>query len=92
MLLSVTDRSNQEEAAQNPLLRLMLYAKEVYRLPRACRAIRVLSGMAWLTINDEDIFLGRDEQVMVPVTKAGAIISALGNTPLIFEARSGCNR
>jgi len=90
MRFAVTDRSSKEEAAQNPLLRLMLYAKEVYRLPQTYHAIRVLSGTAWLTINDQDIFLGRDEQVMVPATKAGAIISALGHTPLIFEARSGC--
>ena len=87
-----TDPSSQEKAAQNPLLRLMLYATEVYRLPQACRAIRVLSGTAWLTINDEDIFLGKDEQVMVPATKAGVVISALGHGPLIFEARSGCAR
>ena len=67
------------------MLRLLLYQDEVYRLPRTARGVRVLAGRAWLTVAGEDVFVTPGEQVTLSVRKDGALISALGQLPLILE-------
>ena len=66
------------------VLRLVLYRKETYRLPQACRKIQVLSGVAWMTVAGEDVFLTQGEKTSFTPGK-GVLISALGDTPLILE-------
>ena len=66
-------------------LRLILYKDEVCRLPQACREIRVLSGRAWVTIPEKDMFLNPGDKVVLDSRKAFALASALGNTPLVLE-------
>jgi hypothetical protein len=66
------------------VLRLVLYRNEMYRLPHACRKVQVLSGVAWMTVAGEDVFLTQGEKTSFTLGK-GVLISALGNTPLILE-------
>ena len=67
------------------MLRLMLCQNEVFRLPETSRAIEVLTGMAWVTVNNEDIFLAAGERHMLPSRRDLVLISALGQPPLILE-------
>jgi quercetin dioxygenase-like cupin family protein len=66
------------------VLRLVLYRKETYRLPQACRKIQVLSGAAWVTVAGEDVILTQGEKTSFMPGK-DVLISALGNAPLILE-------
>lgn len=68
------------------LLRLMLYKDEVLRLPESCEEIRVLSGIAWLTINGKDITLAQGEKRLITPRKGMVLVSTLRDTPLVFEA------
>jgi hypothetical protein len=66
-------------------LRLILYKDEVCRLPRDCQELRVVSGRAWVTIPEKDMFLSPGDRVALNPRKAFALASALGNAPLVME-------
>ena len=63
--------------------RIILMKDEVYRLPQTVREIQVLSGIAWLTLDQQDIILQSSEKTQLPSSKNFAVISALNNMPLI---------
>lgn len=65
--------------------RFTLHKGEVFRLPSACRDLHILSGTAWITVAGEDIILTSDKKASL-ASNRGAIISALGNVPLILKA------
>lgn len=67
------------------MVRLMLRHNEVFRLPAVSRGIQVVSGLAWLTVAGEDIFLGNGQRLWLVGAKGSALVSALGQTPLILE-------
>ena len=67
------------------MVRLMLQQEEVFRLPAVSRNIQVVAGAAWLTVAGKDIFLKRGESVRLLTGKEVALVSALGQTPLILE-------
>jgi hypothetical protein len=67
------------------ILRLVLYRDEAYRLPRACRGIRVRSGVVWVTFTGKDIILGCGEETYVTSGKDFVVVSAVGHTPLVLE-------
>ncbi|MCK6629838.1 MAG: DUF2917 domain-containing protein [Anaerolineae bacterium] len=67
------------------IVRLMLRHDEVFRLPAISRAVQVVSGLAWLTVDGEDIFLGNGQRLWLVSAKGTALVSALGQTPLILE-------
>ena len=71
--------------AAGSMLRLLLYKGELYRLPPAAAGIRVLAGRAWLTVAGQDLLVTPGEKVSLPSRKDGALISALGQAPLILE-------
>ncbi|MGE5659253.1 MAG: hypothetical protein ACM37W_21880 [Actinomycetota bacterium] len=48
--------------------------------------MQVLSGTAWITIDQKDIILRSGEKAELPSTKHFAVISALSQVPLILEA------
>ena len=79
------DRPKSQFASTNSMLRLMLYHKELFRLPPASRWIQVVSGLAWLTVAGKDIFLTSGESVWLLGAKEVALVSALGPSPLILE-------
>jgi hypothetical protein len=64
--------------------RIILMKDEVYRLPQTYREIQVLSGIAWITIDTQDIILNNSEKVTLPSSKNPAVISALNNVSLIL--------
>ena len=49
--------------------------------------IRVLSGRAWVTVPEKDMFLSPGDKVVLNPQKAFALASALGNVPLVLEVR-----
>ncbi|MEG3849595.1 hypothetical protein QT971_02420 [Microcoleus sp. herbarium19] len=63
--------------------RIILMKNEVYRLPQTHREIQVLSGIAWITLDKQDIILHSSEKASLPSSKNAAVISALNNMPLI---------
>lgn len=67
------------------MVRLMLRHDEVFRLPVVSRGVQVVSGLAWLTVAGEDIFLGNGQRLWLVGAKGAALVSALGQTPLILE-------
>jgi hypothetical protein len=58
---------------------------DVFRVPYTSNEIHVLSGSAWLTIAGEDIILNAGEKIILPSKQDSALLSALGNEPLILE-------
>ncbi len=64
--------------------RIILMNNEVYRLPQTHREIQVLSGIAWITIDQQDIILQSHEKASLPPSQNFAVISALNNMPLIL--------
>jgi hypothetical protein len=67
------------------MVRLMLQQEEVFRLPAASRSVQVVAGAAWLTVAGKDIFLKRGESIRLLTDKEMALVSALGQPPLILE-------
>jgi hypothetical protein len=45
-----------------------------------------LSGIAWITLDQQDIILQSHEKASLPPSKNFAVISALNNMPLILAA------
>lgn len=66
-------------------LRFTLKKDEIFRLPPGNREFQVLSGVAWVTIDGNDIILHSGEKAELESHKDIAIISALGEIPLILE-------
>jgi hypothetical protein len=64
--------------------RIILMNNEVYRLPQTHREIQVLSGIAWITLDQQDIILQSHKKASLPPSKNFAVISALNNMPLIL--------
>jgi hypothetical protein len=71
-----------------PMLRLVLYKDEICRLPKLYTEIQAISGNAWVTVNGRDKFLVRGERMMLQSHGDFALVSSLGETPLILEARA----
>lgn len=69
----------------NLIVRLMLKHDEVFRLPATSQGVRVVAGLAWLTVSGEDIFLNSGEKLHLLIRKDVVLVSALGNVPLILE-------
>ena len=67
------------------LLRLTLYSGEVYKAPRGCTAVRVRTGMAWVTRGGADIILEAGRGADLPPSRDFAVVSALGGRPLVVE-------
>jgi hypothetical protein len=86
MMYSVTTaQPKNNQASSSPSLRLMLYKNEIFHLPQTCWEIRVLSGCAWLTLAGRDIILTQGDQLSLAKNKDFALVSALGQNPLVFE-------
>jgi hypothetical protein len=66
-------------------LRLVLLQGEVLRVPPMRGTLRVLSGTAWVSLEGEDILLGRDQFIDIARRSDPPIVSGLGREPLLFE-------
>lgn len=67
------------------MIRLMLHDDEVFRLPPTSRGVQVVSGLAWLTVAGEDIFLRNGQRLWLVTPKDSVLVSAMGQTPLVLE-------
>ena len=70
--------------------RLTLLKGHVFRLPRTCPTVHVLSGAAWVTAGRKerrDIVLGVGETTSFAPEKDFVLISALGSAPLNLEVQ-----
>lgn len=66
-------------------VQFILEKGKVFRVPSACQQLHVLSGIAWLTVAGEDIILTAGEKVSLDSNQGFAILSVLGEVPLILE-------
>ena len=82
---SHSDRFRTLTNLKSTVRRLTIYKGEVFRLPSVCREIHVLSGVAWITVAGEDIILTSEKKASLASKKDSAIISALGNMPLLLK-------
>ncbi|HEY9671068.1 MAG TPA: DUF2917 domain-containing protein, partial [Waterburya sp.] len=64
---------------------LTLKKNEVIRVPLAAQKVQVLSGTAWITVAGEDILLQAGEKAALPSQRNFAVLSALGDVPLIVD-------
>lgn len=69
---------------QHLLSRWILYKGEVCRLPQQNLSLKVLSGYAWITTAGQDIMLVEGQETLI-FAKETVLVSALRNSPLIFE-------
>jgi len=58
---------------------------DVAVLPRIDQVIRVISGCAWITMNEEDIIVKSGERVTLYPGKYAPVISAVDNGQLVYE-------
>ncbi len=65
--------------------KVTLQEGNVLRVPLECREVHILSGVAWITVNGEDIILLSGETASLAPTKGSAVLSVLGNKPLTLE-------
>lgn len=64
---------------------LIVARKQPYRLAETVRAVRVLSGCAWLTVKGRDIIVPQGEMVVLDGADGGAIISSVNKQPVMLE-------
>jgi hypothetical protein len=65
--------------------RIMLLQGEVQRIGANYRGMRVRSGRAWVTVNGRDLVLKRCEEITLEMRQDAAVVSALGQAPLVIE-------
>jgi hypothetical protein len=85
MDLTRTNQRNYRSKPTAPMMRLVLYEGEVYRLPAASQGIRVLAGIAWTTVTGEDVLLRAGEETRFTLGNHIALVSALSRVPLVVE-------
>jgi len=88
MVSGIATRSKECFNPANLVARMVLYKGELFHLAKANQKIQILSGCAWLTLAGQDIILPRGEKISLGPAKDFALISALGQSPLIFEIRT----
>jgi hypothetical protein len=71
------------------VLRLILYQGELLRLPRFSRGVEVLSGVAWVTDTGRDMVLAPGDKASLQSGKFVALVSAVGNNPLVLSVWDG---
>ncbi len=66
-------------------VRLVTVCKdEVFTVPRHCKQVRVLSGLAWLAVEQQDYVLSWNQEVQLTKPKYPALVSVLGKVPVIL--------
>ena len=72
---------------QASALRMVLVEGEALRLPLSGLRVRVLSGTAWITQSGVDTLLEEGGAFNLSAAADRAVISPIGNVPLLFEVR-----
>ncbi len=69
-------------------VRVTVLPGQVARLNPRCARVRVLTGIAYISREREDIVLRRGEDATVQRGRYNALISAVGRVPLVLEVAS----
>lgn len=85
MISPYLNRPKTQLKAASLMVRVMLRHNEVFRLPADGQELKVMAGVAWVTVQGCDIFLTSGEYLRLPSRREAALISALGRQPLILE-------
>jgi len=67
------------------LKREEIAARTTHRLPKKVAQLRVLSGNAWVTAYGKDLVIRQGESAMLIPGEHDAVVTALGNLPLVVE-------
>jgi hypothetical protein len=81
-VVASTFKANVSEVSRH----LNLAAGQVLRLKDTTREIKIISGVAWVSYAGEDIVLNAGEHTHFSPNRDIPVISAMGNTPLLFDA------
>lgn len=54
---------------------------------RESQVLRVVSGTAWVTMDDKDFVLQEGDEVRLSRGKYGALVSTIGDEPLVYEVK-----
>ncbi len=77
-----------EQNGPNAPRRIWLENGAVHRLTVQTRTyLRVLRGTAWITHDGQDIIVQAGQDTLLAASPFNTLVSALGDSPLIFEAR-----
>lgn len=66
-------------------MQFTLEKNHVFPIPSAYQELHILSGIAWLTVEGQDIILTTGEKVSLDSYQGLAILSTLSDKPLILE-------
>jgi hypothetical protein len=78
-------RQNPIQQPNCLIARTITYPGEVYRVPANGRALRAVSGKAWVTHGGRDIILTGGQRAMLAANGDFALVSPLGRQPLVLE-------
>lgn len=76
--------------AQTPTIqtrRVHLDGRAAHSLPARGQTLHMVSGRAWVTLDGQDLIALTGEHVTLTKSSDIAVISALGERPLVFEIR-----
>jgi mannose-6-phosphate isomerase-like protein (cupin superfamily) len=62
-----------------------LDGRDVRKMTNVAQVIRVVAGSAWITLNGEDIFVNRGEQVRVEPGEHPPVISGVNGRSVVYE-------
>jgi hypothetical protein len=72
--------------ARSPLVRLMIYDREVFRVPDLARELTVVAGRAWVTMDAHDLVVEQGDTLPLSADGNGVLVSPVGSDPLVVEA------
>ena len=62
-----------------------LDGRDVRRMTNVAQVIRVVAGSAWITVNGEDIFVNRGEQIQIEPSEHPPVISGVNGRAVVYE-------
>lgn len=84
-IVEALKRRVRKSAHLNGFGRLSLDKGAVSRLQSNSGFVRVVSGCAWLTIDDKDYILCKGEESPLPPSRFPILISGMGKSALVYE-------
>ena len=79
------EKRHEAACADAPALRVALRYGEQIKAPEKTRGLRVLSGLAWVSVDGKDHILREGDCLAVSGARGGAIISPLRAGEILFE-------
>ncbi|MAS37977.1 MAG: hypothetical protein CL610_28540 [Anaerolineaceae bacterium] len=70
---------------QSAKAHMSLSDRDVFTLPKGVRQIRVNTGMAWVSLGQQDVIVRPQEALYLHQDRNGVVVTALGNQRLEFD-------